>query len=98
MHGEHEDTGVGVQLGNLPDKVNAAAPGHRNIDDDDIRFAGLEGLIAGRCVLRLGDDVDALMHLDQPAIALAHHGVIVDEQHADVRGHQAPRCKVGNST
>src|SRR5262249_53528534 len=83
MHGEDENAGLGVEFPDMLDRIDTATARHRDIHDDDIGPQILVALIAQCRIRRLADDADAVVLLQQRAIALAYDGMVIDKKHAN---------------
>src|SRR3954451_17584760 len=81
--GQHEDLHRRHRLGQPPGGLDAADPGHADVHQQDVgsELLGLgDGVLA---VLRLADDVDAVLELQDLDETPPEEGVIVDDQDAD---------------
>jgi len=76
-----------MDLLELPQQLEAVGIGQHHVGDDDIRFPGLEDLLAAGPDHRRADLI-ALM-LEQDFQPLNHRGLVVDRQHTGffLRGH-----------
>src|ERR1700676_5265110 len=88
VHAEHQYARLGSARNDSPEDFNAADPGQCNIEHDDIRFEFAVATNRLRRSRRFADDDQGIVALQQAAIALAYHGVIVDRQHRDL-----PACR-----
>src|ERR1700681_867817 len=86
VHAEHQHARLWPARDDSPEDFDAADPGQCNIEHDDIRLEFAVATNRLRGSRRFADDEQGIVALQQAAIALAHHGVIVDQQHRDHGG------------
>jgi hypothetical protein len=69
-------------LPDAPDGLDPANARHRQVQDDEVGPGFLVDAIGIRPVVGFGDDLKAILLLQQRAVALAHDGVVVRQHHA----------------
>ena len=79
MAGDDDDLGVGVDLLELAQQLEAVGVGQHHVGDDDVGLPGLEDLLAARADHR-GPDFVALV-LEQDLQPLDHRRLVVDGEH-----------------
>jgi hypothetical protein len=84
VHREHEHLRAFDALQDLPRRLDAVQLRHRDVHDDDVRAELLDEIDRGPAVARFADDLDLLVRLEDAAQALSDHGVIVNQEDANL--------------
>jgi hypothetical protein len=82
VHREYEDARGFVPLPDAADGLDPANSRHRQVHDHEVGPGLLVDAIGVGPVAGFGDDLKAILLLQQRAIALAHDGMVVHQHHA----------------
>src|SRR5579871_1290964 len=77
VHAEDEDAGARLFALDLLDQLDAAAPGHRHVEQQHVELRVTDPLENALSILRLGDDIDIAGGAQKLLQAFAHDGVVV---------------------
>jgi hypothetical protein len=91
--GEHQHLRRAVRGDDLPGRLDAVHLGHADVHQDDVRGQFTHPLDRVAAVHRLADDLDVRHRAQQDREALAHHHLVVRDQHAD--RHASPSLAPG---
>src|SRR5437773_4497308 len=95
VHGQDEHLGALVALHDLARCLDAVQLGQRDVHHHDVRVHTLRHLDGAAPVARLTHDLDLVVGLEDATQALAYHGVVVDQEHADLTHLSGPPREPG---
>ena len=85
LHRQHDDLRVGRLGAQRRDRVEARLARHVEVEHQHVGLVAADVAPGGVDVARLGDDLEAVLALQQQPQPAAHDGVVVGEDDADAR-------------